>query len=194
MTTGTCKHGKFDLMEGCEECVTERRAAGIIPQNDEMEEGLNAEGSTLVEEEPTLLEQVKIVAEARRIVQIAVGNKKLLVKEWEEKYSGFLADLQLNVEVVNDAEAKLRKLTIKAYNETGSKNPCPGVGIREVTKLEYDPKEAFKWALEHKIVLKLDTPAFEKMAKMASETRPSFVTISTEPQATIAQDLDTVLK
>ena len=47
MATGTCKHGEFELMEGCPTCIAERRQAGIRPEQDEMEEGLNSEGLTL---------------------------------------------------------------------------------------------------------------------------------------------------
>lgn len=47
MTTGKCKHGKFDLTDGCPQCIEERRGAGIPPGQDEMEDGLNAEGFTL---------------------------------------------------------------------------------------------------------------------------------------------------
>ena len=48
---GTCeKHGEFILSEGCLGCLAERRARGIKPENDELEDGLNAEGLTLVTE------------------------------------------------------------------------------------------------------------------------------------------------
>jgi len=44
---GHCKHGEFILSEGCPQCIEERQIAGIKPENDEMEDGLNAEGFTL---------------------------------------------------------------------------------------------------------------------------------------------------
>jgi len=47
MPIGKCKHGEFELMEGCPTCIAERRQAGIKPEQDEMEEGLNSEGLTL---------------------------------------------------------------------------------------------------------------------------------------------------
>ena len=47
METGTCKHGTFKLIDGCKECIEERRAAGVRPEQDELEEGLNSEGLTL---------------------------------------------------------------------------------------------------------------------------------------------------
>ncbi len=56
-TEGTCpKHKvKFTLIEGCPQCLAERRQAGIRPEQDEMENGLNQEGLTLVgAEEPAV--------------------------------------------------------------------------------------------------------------------------------------------
>lgn len=47
MTIGHCKHGTFSLLDGCPKCIAERRQAGIKPDQDEMEDGLNAEGLTL---------------------------------------------------------------------------------------------------------------------------------------------------
>ena len=134
-----------------------------------------------------LEEQIKVVVEARRISQIAVDNKKLLVKEWEKKYSGFLADCLANLNVVSEAEDKLRELTLQAYAETGDKAPAVGVGIRERTVLTYDGKVAFDWAKAHKMALKLDSKAFEKIAKADP---PDFVKITSEPQATIATNLE----
>jgi len=46
-TKGHCKHGEFILTEGCPQCLAERRQAGITSEQDEMEEGLRAEGLTL---------------------------------------------------------------------------------------------------------------------------------------------------
>ena len=141
-----------------------------------------------------LIEQIRIVAKAREDLQALQEIKKARLAEWEETNSLLLEDISLATVRQSESEANLRDLTIKAYQETGNKTPAPGVGIREVTKLEYDAKEAFNWAVEHKIMLKLDAPAFEKMAKMAPETRPGFVKIHTDPQATIATDLSKVLQ
>lgn len=141
-----------------------------------------------------LIEQIRIVAKAREDLQALQEIKKARLAEWEETNSLLLEDISQATVRQSESEANLRDLAIKDYQETGNKAPAPGVGIREVTKLEYDTKEAFDWAVEHKIMLKLDAQAFEKMAKMAPETRPGFVKIHTEAQATIATDLSKVLQ
>jgi len=133
-----------------------------------------------------LKEQIKVVAEARRILQEVKDSRDESLKRWEEDNNELLAHYMLGVKVVADTEAKLRELTLQAYAKTGNKAPAPGVGIREVTKLEYFTEYAYDWALEHKMALSLDKKAFERVAQVSSL---DFVTITKEPQATISQDL-----
>jgi len=141
-----------------------------------------------------LQDQVVNVARARQEAQRLSDKKKAMYDEFISQHTDFFADVVVAQTKVSEEEDKLRELTIKAYHETGNKAPAQGVGVRELTKLEYESKKAFEWCLDHKIMLKLDTPAFEKMAKMAPETRPGFVTVYTEVQATIATDLSKVIE
>lgn len=142
--------------------------------------------------ETELREQINAVVEAREASHLVAEVKKTLYDEWLEHNAEFLDEVVSKAELVTEAEAKLKELTLQAYAETGNKAPAPGVGIREVTRLEYEPKEAFEWALEHRIALQLNKTAFDKLAKTAPETRPAFVKITTEPQATIATELERV--
>jgi len=81
-------------------------------------------------------------------------------------------------------------MTLLAFYQTGDKAPVKGVGIREMTKLEYDAGVAFNWALEHKMAVKLDVSAFEKIAKASPL---AFVKTYQEPIATIATNLSSVI-
>jgi len=58
MSIGNCKHGEFELTEGCPQCIAERRKAGIRPEQDEMEDGLNSEGLTLAYQPAVLAEDM----------------------------------------------------------------------------------------------------------------------------------------
>ena len=145
--------------------------------------------------EPTLETTLRAqIIEVALLRSIAWSNKEILRidrEKWEtEKQEQIMAvkSTQCDVEL---AEIKLRELTLKAYAETGNKSPAAGVGIREITILNYDSKIAFDWAKAHKMALKLDTEAFKKIAKADP---PDFVKITTEPQATIATDLSKVLE
>ena len=133
-----------------------------------------------------LRDQIKVVIEARERARNANLLKVAEYNKWVEA-NQHLYDYETATKLeCNEAEGRLRELTLQAYAETGNKAPMLGVGIREVTKLEYDTKEAFAWAVEHKMAIKLDTSAFEKIAKLSP---PEFVTVFQEPQATIATQL-----
>jgi len=136
-----------------------------------------------------LKEQIKVLAKARRQAGTALECRNMARVEWENQNKVILDAVTDTATIVSETEATLRELTLQAYAETGNKAPAPGVGIREVTKLEYDAKIAFDWAKEHAIALKLDVSGFEKVAKVSP---PDFVTIFQQPQATIATNLDTV--
>ena len=145
---------------------------------------MTTEGLTLAE----LKAQVMTVAEARVQAAGLKRQRDLLLEAWNKNNQELLDDLTQAGANVAVEETKLRELTIKAYNETGSKSPVDGVGIREITKLEYDTKVALDWATHHEIALKLDVSAFEKIAKA---NKMSFVTVTTELQATISTKLGT---
>ncbi len=130
--------------------------------------------------------QVQVVAVARDKVAHLKKQRDILLEKWNNDNRGLLDDLtQAGADVAVD-EATLRELTLQAYQETGNKTPVEGVGIREMTKIEYDPKEALKWAMQHQIALSLDKKTFEGFAKT---TPLDFVSITKEPQATIAVNL-----
>ena len=95
------------------------------------------------------------------------------------------------VKNLEQAEAKLREITLAAYAETGNKTPAPGVGIREAAKLVYDERDALGWAKEHHLALQLDRKAFEKIAKA---DKLDCVEYLTEIVATIATDLSPYLE
>ncbi|KKN21712.1 hypothetical protein LCGC14_0922520 [marine sediment metagenome] len=139
-----------------------------------------------MEQTITLEDQIKVVAKARKQAQELEAKRKALYDEFISDHTEFFADVATAKTLVEVNEEELHKLTLKAYAETGNKTPAVGVGIREVTKLGYDTEVAFDWAVEHKMALKLDTSAFEKIAKASP---PPFVIITHEPQATIATDL-----
>jgi len=134
-----------------------------------------------------LKEQIKVVAEARRKSQEMAGKKKALYDEFQATHCEFFGDVATAATVTSEVEDKLGELTLQVYAQTGNKAPAPRVGIRVKTVLGYLASEAMDWAMEHRLALKLDSSAFEKIAKTSSLP---FVTISEEPQATIATQLE----
>jgi len=136
-----------------------------------------------------LKDQILVVVEARDDANLATSIREVSYQKWVKANEGLLNTESLAKLDRDTAEAKLRELTLQAYAETGDKAPMVGVGIREVTKLDYDKTVAFKWATEHVMALKLDTTAFEKIVKASPL---DFVFQYLEPQATIATQLEVV--
>ena len=130
--------------------------------------------------------QIKVVAEARKTAEAASNVKVKARLLWEIENKGLIENAMHTGLAVMEAETLLRELTLQVYAETGNKAPAVGVGIREVTILDYDKKVAFDWAKSHKMALQLDKKAFEKIVKADT---PDFVTVTHEPQATIATNL-----
>uniref|UniRef100_A0A6M3LS47 Uncharacterized protein n=1 Tax=viral metagenome TaxID=1070528 RepID=A0A6M3LS47_9ZZZZ len=135
-----------------------------------------------------LRKQVQVVANARQLRDDLITTKKIKMAQWEEENRELLDRLEYQTTHVGLTEVLLRELTLQAYaaNPT-NKQPAKGVGVREVSKLAYDPKEAYQWALKHQMALALDKSAFEKIAKADT---PDFVRVYTENQATIATNLE----
>ena len=136
-----------------------------------------------------LKEQIGIVVEARRKAMELKSQRDTLLEDWNKANQELFDALTQAGAEVAEVEQKLRELTLEDYALTGNKAPMLGVGIRERTVLTYDGKVAFDWAKAHKMALKLDVPSFEKIAKVSP---PEFVKITTEPQATIATQLEAI--
>ncbi len=134
-----------------------------------------------------LQKQIKVVAEARNEAAKLNEVKRLAYVTFEQYNKPLLDSATDANKLALGAEAVLRELTLKAYAETGDKAPAVGVGIREVTKYSYNSEEALKWAIEHKMALKLDETKFKNHVKADP---PDFVKITTEPKATIATNLE----
>ncbi len=131
--------------------------------------------------------QIRVVAVARQQMVVAKEAVNISYTNWQKVNEGFIEKATKSAEIVKAHEEILRELTLKAYAKTGDKHPAKGVGIREVTKLDYDDKVALAYAKEHLLFLQLNKTAFEKFAK---DEKPDFVTIIPTPQATIATNLE----
>ena len=108
----------------------------------------------------------------------------------ENKLAEVLAERGALEMAITVSESELKAQRVTEYDGV-DKSKRFGIGIREVTKLDYDRITAYLWAIDHTICLSLDTRSFEKLAKVDT---PDFVTITTEPQATIAADLSIYLE
>jgi hypothetical protein len=131
----------------------------------------------------TLKEALQTVITARQQYSIVHTQVQQLREDWATQYATLLQDEALHKQTVHQAEATLRTLAIAIYQSTDRKEIAPGVKVREITRLIYDPQEALTWAIAHQMALMLDVKAFEQLAKV---TVLPFVTKTTALQATLS--------
>lgn len=136
--------------------------------------------------EAQLREQIIAVMGARGRAAELRSRRDALLEDWNKTNQGLFDALTQAGAEVAEVEARLRESTLQAYAETGEKAPTPGVSIKLFQTMDYDPKEALKWAVAHQIALSLDKKSFETFAK---STPLEFVTLGEEPRAQIAQNL-----
>lgn len=86
-------------------------------------------------------------------------------KAWEEENQELITDIAVLRNWIDDGEYKIRATALELYAQTGDKKLFGGVGIRVGEKLLYSEEQAFTWAKEHSLALKLDTKTFETLAK-----------------------------
>lgn len=97
----------------------------------------------------------------------------------------------INKQSLAELDAGIREAAIEDYKVTGNKKPWDGVGIREVTKYDYDLPKAVEWAKQNMpAILTVDKKKFEKVLSVTSpETLPETIKVYKETTATIASDL-----
>jgi hypothetical protein len=113
--------------------------------------------------------------------------RMLVAAEVERNKSAMEVEAALKLRL-KTAEEDLRASVLDAYRTTGDKHPAPGVGIRIVKVMEYDPDKALLWVVKNNYLncLQLEKKNFKKVAEGLG---PEFVEIKEEPQATISREL-----
>jgi len=106
--------------------------------------------------------------------------------EWEATWAELIDFVDDAKNDVAHLESEIRTAGLAHYAANPDSKKLPhSLGIREVTRLEYDPAAALDWAMDKRMYLKLDTSAFEKVAKV---TPVEFVTTITTTTVTIPTD------
>ena len=137
-----------------------------------------------------MIDKVRLLHRLRGELGVMKYDLAKRQEEWELANCNRIAKKDILVIAVANVENELKAQRVAEYDGV-DKSKVFGVAIREVTKLDYCEVAAFEWAINHELALKLDKKQFEKIAKIDTL---EFVTITTEPQATIAQDLSEYAK
>ena len=174
----------------------DRQIGGVVSTNT-LEQSTTA---TVQEQAPTpfpvpvkrpgdlIHEHVLRVQGARSTVAGLKGEVEQLKRDFDRRNAAILEALEDARNALVDDERVLRALAVELFALTGNKAPAPGVGIREVSRAEYDPEQALGWAVEKRMFVLLDRTNFERFAKSVPAQVP-FVKIIRQPEATISPDL-----
>jgi len=90
------------------------------------------------------------------------NQKKHQFEKDNELLISKLAEANHFIEEIKDA---LKQEALVEYSETNQKKLTGGLGIRVSQVMNYPEEKAFEWAKEHSLCLKLDSKAFETIAK-----------------------------
>ena len=130
-------------------------------------------------------------AAVQRSAKLELDIDAAVQRTFGERIESTKADEAEAEEAVDLADAALRSAAIEHFEQTESKNPHPAVTVRQSIKLDYDPELARLHCIAHlPAALTLKKSAFDKVATV---TRPDFVTFRTEESVTVKTDLSAYL-
>jgi len=113
-----------------------------------------------------LLKEYKQQLEERDKLETELSDKReSLQKKFIEENEKTIGRINILRNSLIDVKNSLTEMGVEEYTETKEKKLTGGLGVRVISMLEYENKEALKWAKEHSICLSLDKRSFDKLAK-----------------------------
>ncbi len=135
------------------------------------------------------LVELKSAMDAEERINTEIAEER--AKFEKEHETLFLQQVRIR-EKISGCKEILWKDAEEGYTKDGNKQRLGGLGIRIMTNLEYDADEAFKWAEEHSLCLKLDELAFKKVAKTQDidfVTKSEKITVTFPKEIVIGEDI-----
>lgn len=97
-------------------------------------------------------------------------------QEWKDQNAVLLCAVEAQKKVVSDFDTRLRELAVEYCDNTGIKQICKGVDVKESISFEYDSEEALEWCKERKMFLALDRVKFNKYLRILKPLdQPPFI-------------------
>lgn len=107
--------------------------------------------------------------------------------QFEADHELLFSDLREMEGELLSAHLELEAKTLAWFEATQEKKPVKEVQVKLFKVIDYDPKEALKWALDKKMAVVLDKKEFGKLMDIAREL-PDFVNIRFEPRVQFASN------
>ena len=120
--------------------------------------------------------QESLVEKRKKLYDMLMIELEPLSKEIEE-----------NKVLMETTTENIKSIALEKFKETGEKKLEYGVAVKIMNKLQYDEKQALKWAKDHSMALNLDKRSFEKIAKADPM---EFVEMIETPTATIPTKIE----
>ena len=162
----------------------------VAAPNDELEEDARVRSMGTRTLEAQVLEVAKLRA-------FEATFKKVLA-EHEADFLARIADVKGKYDETKvereAAEHVLRALAVERYGKTKEKQVTPGVTIKMMTVIKYEPVDAVEWARKNDMGRKVLSLAKAKFEAIARNAELPFVQKDTQPKATIATDLEAALR
>jgi len=100
-----------------------------------------------------------------RLQQAELNNrKKYAYEQYLSENEELFSKIQEKDYDIAELTENIKLMALNKFKETGEKKLDFGVGIQVRKVLEYDDKEALKWAKDHGLALSLNKTAFKKFA------------------------------
>ena len=131
------------------------------------------------------------------LIDLAILRSKLEIRKKDLKQQQILFNLQ-NADLlskikdtnqdISESDAEIRRLALEEYKATKETKLIGGVEIKLFKTYLYDDVEAFNWAKEHKLALKLDKSKFKRIVKVDCKDM-NFVNVIEDPRVQIPKEL-----
>jgi hypothetical protein len=146
-----------------------------------------------------MIEKIKEFAEIRTAIENAqdLMKAKLEAVKQSTGYKELAEYVESELPILTKLESEIKKGALDTFAAKGNKKPWDGVGIREMTKIEYDERLAVAYCQgNYAELLTVSKKPFEKLCLglESAGVLPKFVIVRKEPSAYIASDLSVYLE
>lgn len=111
---------------------------------------------------------------------------------FERDHEPMITRIERLTAAVADGEANVRALAVDRFHVTDDRHPAPGLEIKLFTTVEIDEAQAFAFAKEKGVALKLDLAVIDAMLKADPQSVPGGRVFEL-PKCVVARDLEKAL-
>lgn len=127
------------------------------------------------------------LARVRVKYRAADEKLKMMMAKFEKKHAKLIKEVIELKKEEHLADGVLRNLALQAYDESGNRNPAPGLTIRDHQTVEYGHDDTvLDWCLKHKLFIKVDQVALRKFVLAFSDYVPTPVAWVNDENPTVA--------